>query len=305
MSADRTRHLSDERLLLLVDDELRPRLARAAAAHLRECAACRARFDQFEASVREFGRAYRDDRDAKDARDVNDDIDHRRAESATRSRDALRAQLVELKNGGHRGPSWLSACAMLVAALFALEFLADRSGAPRPIEQEGGVRPIAYLTPGATRPVAVEDLCGRRSSMPPPIHPRVRRAVARDYSVEHLPAHDYELDYLITPELGGSDDRQNLWPERYGSVLWNAHVKDELEQLLPALVCAGTLPLATAQRDLAADWIAAYKKYFHTDRPLHTYAAVAPPTVDDDRPSGATPTIGPRGMPTLRYADDN
>jgi hypothetical protein len=34
------------------------------------------------------------------------------------------------------------------------------------------------------------------------------------------------------------------------------------------MVCAGEVDLATAQRDIATDWIAAYKKYFHTDRPL-------------------------------------
>jgi hypothetical protein len=28
------------------------------------------------------------------------------------------------------------------------------------------------------------------------------------------------------------------------------------------------LDLATAQRELAENWIEAYKKYFHTDRPL-------------------------------------
>ena len=94
--------------------------------------------------------------------------------------------------------------------------------------------------------------------------------------MEHVPAREYELDYLITPELGGSDDRRNLWPERYSSGQWNARVKDELEQLLPRLVCAGTLPLATAQREMATDWVAAYKKYFHTDRPLHAYSPLAP-----------------------------
>jgi len=26
----------------------------------------------------------------------------------------------------------------------------------------------------------------------------------------------------------------------------------------------------TAQREISTDWIAAYKKYFHTDRPLET-----------------------------------
>jgi hypothetical protein len=34
------------------------------------------------------------------------------------------------------------------------------------------------------------------------------------------------------------------------------------------MVCAGTVELSTAQKDIAGDWIAAYKKYFHTDKPL-------------------------------------
>jgi hypothetical protein len=83
-----------------------------------------------------------------------------------------------------------------------------------------------------------------------------------------VPSHEYELDYLITPELGGSADRENLWPERYTSRTWNARVKDELEEMLPRLVCTGNVSLAAAQRDIATDWIAAYKKYFRTERPL-------------------------------------
>jgi hypothetical protein len=34
------------------------------------------------------------------------------------------------------------------------------------------------------------------------------------------------------------------------------------------MVCTGQVDLTTAQREIASDWIAAYKKYFHTDRPL-------------------------------------
>jgi hypothetical protein len=34
------------------------------------------------------------------------------------------------------------------------------------------------------------------------------------------------------------------------------------------LVCEGRLDLPTAQREIATNWIAAYKKYFHTDKPL-------------------------------------
>src|SRR5205823_4516238 len=49
---------------------------------------------------------------------------------------------------------------------------------------------------------------------------------------------------------------------------WNARVKDQIENRLHDLVCSGELDLATAQREIASDWIAAYKKYFHTDVPL-------------------------------------
>jgi len=38
-------------------------------------------------------------------------------------------------------------------------------------------------------------------------------------------------------------------------------VKDALERKLHKLVCAGQLDLKTAQREIASNWIEAYKKY--------------------------------------------
>jgi len=86
--------------------------------------------------------------------------------------------------------------------------------------------------------------------------------------MDGAPPKDFEVDFLITPELGGSNDIHNLWPEPYYSTVWNARVKDELEDRLHEMVCNGELDLGTAQRDISTDWIVAYKKYFHTDRPL-------------------------------------
>jgi hypothetical protein len=83
-----------------------------------------------------------------------------------------------------------------------------------------------------------------------------------------VPSDEYELDYLITPELGGAPDARNLWPQRYAAGAWNARVKDELERLLPRLVCDGRVDLQAAQHDIARDWIAAYRKYFKTNTPL-------------------------------------
>ena len=45
-------------------------------------------------------------------------------------------------------------------------------------------------------------------------------------------------------------------------------MKDALEDRLHETVCDGSLDLADAQREIATNWIGAYKKYFHTDTPL-------------------------------------
>lgn len=107
-----------------------------------------------------------------------------------------------------------------------------------------------------------------RAETRPPLS--VQRAVFHEYGMDGAPPLEYEVDHLITPALGGTDDIRNLWPESYSSE-WNAHVKDELEDHLHELVCQGKLDLSTAQHDMATNWISAYKKYFHTEKPLqHT-----------------------------------
>jgi hypothetical protein len=128
--------------------------------------------------------------------------------------------------------------------------------------------PKNNLTPGETRNVTIGDVCGgitEESGRAVPVS--LRQQVFREYGIHDTRLNAYEVDYLITPELGGSSTIRNLWPEPYSAV-WNAHVKDELEDRLHGLVCTGQVDLATAQREIARDWIGAYKKYFHTDKPF-------------------------------------
>ena len=132
-------------------------------------------------------------------------------------------------------------------------------------------RPRHDLTPGSVLPVGVDEICGPGVTGLPPVAAQVPRQVFEAYGVDYGRAAEYELDFLITPELGGAPDPSNLWPQPYRTGLWNAYVKDELERELQDLVCRGTLDLATAQRELANDWIAAYKRRFNTDRPLRDY----------------------------------
>ena len=203
-----------------------------------------------------------------------------RAGMAEQSARIDRSWQFQIANGMARIPAPLLAAAALLIVGFsayggwhAVEH-ATFSGFTGQVEADA--LPIRALTPGATERVTADDLCAGRGPSKVSIAPSVRQAVLHDYRLDGLPDEEYELDYLITPELGGSADRRNLWPERYGSRIWNARVKDELEGLLPALVCRGAVDLSTAQQDIAADWVAAYKKYFHTDRPVSAQAQALP-----------------------------
>ncbi len=71
----------------------------------------------------------------------------------------------------------------------------------------------------------------------------------------------YEEDHLISLEIGGNPtDPKNLWPQRWHGD-WNAHQKDAIETKLKRLVCAGTITLDEAQREISTDWVAAYQKW--------------------------------------------
>jgi hypothetical protein len=97
---------------------------------------------------------------------------------------------------------------------------------------------------------------------------KLQQLVFEQYGIDGASPDAFEVDYLITPDLGGASSERNLWPEPYHNTVWNARVKDELEVHLKNLVCSGKLDISTAQRDLAGNWVAAYKKYFRTNTPL-------------------------------------
>jgi len=223
-------HLSDDTLVALVDGELGRADAADARAHLDECGECAARLAR-------FGHV---------SRALNEGLRRRR-------RRAVRVAVA------------VAATAVCVCAL------GSSHSSPFPRLSAAELRrplPVRYLTPGVVRPVSSADVCAADPELEPPAIPAdVRRMVLRSYGAADLPEREYELDYLITPALGGAADPRNLWPERYASPTWNARVKDELEDLLHRMVCSGALSLSAAQRDMAGDWIAAYKRYFHTERP--------------------------------------
>lgn len=133
--------------------------------------------------------------------------------------------------------------------------------------------PDPRMTPGATLPVTSGDFCtSGYSKKVRNVPSSVKRQVYEAYGIRSRKRGEYEVDHLISLQLGGSNSIKNLWPQSYKTQPWNAYVKDALENELHRQICAGQLDAKTAQQDIARDWIAAYKKYFHTDRPTITNA---------------------------------
>lgn len=134
------------------------------------------------------------------------------------------------------------------------------------LAQRGSTPPILpsrTLTPGDTLDVTADDICTvgyTKTVRNVPASLKVK--VYESYGIlSHLPK-EYEVDHLISLELGGSNSIRNLWPESYLTSPWNAHVKDRLENFLHKRVCDGKMDLKQAQDEIATDWISAYKKYF-------------------------------------------
>lgn len=251
-------HVSDDTLLRFLDGELPVADRSAVRDHLDACGACAARQRSF-AGISALLAAGRPE--ASPA-------------SLVAARVRLRASLAD-ETARERGWGMAAATrwmAIAAAAAAAVALVTQLQPAPRSDRQpvalvEPGALPVRALTPGSTVALEVRALCETAPRVQEIAAP-VRMAVLRSYGMEHVPADEYELDYLITPELGGAPDARNLWPQRYTKRVWNAGVKDQLEDLLPRLVCEGRVDLQTAQNDIAADWVAAYRKYFRTATPL-------------------------------------
>lgn len=70
---------------------------------------------------------------------------------------------------------------------------------------------------------------------------------------------NYELDHLISLELGGSPTSEaNLWPEPY-NITYNAREKDRVENYLHREVCSGKMSLKDAQLKISNNWKEIYK----------------------------------------------
>ena len=264
------RHVNDHELLLALDGELSPRRLSAIARHAETCTVCRERTDRIRTTIAGVDAFYRTEFAVSPG---SPDYGRVRLASALRVAAASEPTWFQRLFQGHAGLSLShgSKVGIAMIAVCAAALISTRSiSQPTVGGLPPGALPEPSLTPGAVAGLTTAELCnGVRPSRV--VTEAVRQQVLRAYGMEAVPAASYELDALVTPELGGSTNQANLWPQRYHSPVWNARVKDELERLLPEMVCDKQIPLAQAQREIASDWIAAYKRYFKTETPLRAH----------------------------------
>ena len=258
-------HPKEEELLLLVDGELSTRRASRIRAHLTACWDCRARMAEIEQTITDFVRTHRQSIDPM-------------LPPAAESRALLRYQLAELASRPqpdswrrffHSGPvirfgvyGTITAILTILGGEAIYHRFTPRVPDPATASLALSAIPDRNLTPGAARQVAIKDICSvAHEEVVKPVSLSLRQQVFHEYGIINPNPDDYEIDYLIAPELGGLEDIQNLWPEPNASPTWNSHAKDALEERLHELVCSGKLDVATAQHDISTNWIAAYKKY--------------------------------------------
>jgi hypothetical protein len=115
--------------------------------------------------------------------------------------------------------------------------------------------PDASCTPGAIFPnVATAQVCARGYAQSVRNVPQSEKdQVYAEYGVTSQPTGAYEVDHLISLELGGSNDIANLWPEPYTGP-YNAHMKDKVENYLHNQVCSGNITLREAQIEIVKNW---------------------------------------------------
>lgn len=160
--------------------------------------------------------------------------------------------------------------------------------------------PNPALTPGAIfADITRDQVCVRGySASVRAVSDATRDEVFAEYGLTNATSADYQVDHLISLELGGSNDITNLWPQPLNDPSGNgAEEKDQVENDLHSLVCSGEVSLTDAQHAIV-HWdtidLASLVSTTTTTPPATTAAAPPPP-------AAPAPTTAPAADCTPGY----
>jgi hypothetical protein len=152
-----------------------------------------------------------------------------------------------------------------------------------------------HVTPGVTFHVTVATTCrSGYSTSVRDVPESEKNQVYAEYDITHHTTGQYEIDHLISLELGGSNAIGNLWPELNDHPHGYLNSKDLLENRLHALVCTGKVSLRSVQTLIASNWVSAYHQFLGAWPKANAVQPTAPTTTAPV----ATTTTGPGATTT-------
>lgn len=141
---------------------------------------------------------------------------------------------------------------------------------PRQIPKGPIYKPNPSLTPGQWLTTDLRTICAtpkniRSMFITGAANPNIPAALAVEvFNLYKIPPQRYRLyglDYLVPLQLGGAVDARNIWPIRKTSDGLGFHEKEVLNIHIHVVVCHGEMPLAQAQKAMAADWVSVWVQY--------------------------------------------
>jgi len=126
-----------------------------------------------------------------------------------------------------------------------------------------GTLPDVNKTPGSVRSTTVDEVCTTKTSTVRNVSDSLKKQLFKNYGItgndRSVCSEGFEIDHLVSLELGGDNTANNLWPQSYCGTN-NAHDKDKLENELHRQVCKRQITLIQAQNCIARDWVLCYKQ---------------------------------------------
>ncbi len=115
--------------------------------------------------------------------------------------------------------------------------------------------PDTFCTPGSFfKSVSKSQVCiPGYSFLVRHVNDQTKKQVLNRYGINISKNDEYEIDHLVSLQLGGSNDIANLWPEA-ANPLPGFHQKDAVENLLHSEVCKGKITLQQAQNQISTNW---------------------------------------------------
>lgn len=152
------------------------------------------------------------------------------------------------------------------------------------------ILPDSACTPGAVLTTNTSVVCkvGYTKTVRD-VSEATKKKVFAEYGIPYIQHSNYEVDHLISLEIGGGNDISNLWPENL-KITDGSLTKDKFENYLHSHVCSGKMTIAEAQKEISTNWL----KYYQDDttttvkKTTPPPASVITPPIQNSIPAGVT-----------------